>query len=239
MVFYGRWDYKNALPLLEQSYEEFQALNDLYWQVNSYQWLIEVYARLGKLKFSEKIKRMQALVELARKWGERLNLANALKEFSEGLYNQNRFDEATRYAKEADLLFKQISPNINPTSFLFAELAWLNGDYEEAKRHYMEMQERYGLIGEKYARSAMIARLGGLEMEQDNIDQAQAYFEEALAMAREIESTAYIALCLAELGVTFYLQGNIEMCKQSFGMIRGLTTTHERYILLSMVHFFA
>jgi predicted ATPase/class 3 adenylate cyclase len=236
-ALYRRWDYENALPLLEQSYVEFQALNDRYWQVNSYRWIIEILSSQGKLKFLEKMKRMEELLELARNGGERLNIANVLNEFSERLYSQNRLDEALRYAKEADQLFEQISPNINPTSFLFAELAWLKGDYEEAKRRYIEMRERYGLIGEKNLRSAMIASLGRLVMEQGNIDQAQAYFEEALATAREINSTAFIARSLAELGTTFYLQGNIEKCKQSFSMIRGLTTSHERYILLLTVNY--
>jgi predicted ATPase/class 3 adenylate cyclase len=236
-ALYRRGDYEHALPLLEQSYVEFQALNDQYWQVNSYRWIIEILSSQGKLKFLEKMKRMKDLLELARNGGERLNIANVLNEFSERLYSQNRLDEALRYAKEADRLFEQISPNINPTSFLFAELAWLKGDYEEAKRRYIEMRERYGLIGEKNLRSAMIASLGRLAMEQGNIDQAQAYFEEALATAREINSAAFIARSLAELGTTFYLQGNIEKCKQSFGMIRGLTTSHERYVLLLTVNY--
>jgi len=236
-AFYRRWDHENALPLLEQSYVEFQALNDRYWQVNSYRWIIEILSSQGKLKFPKKIKMMEDLLELARNGGERLNIANVLNELSERLYSQNRLDEALRYAKEADLIFEQISPNINPTSFLFAELAWLKGEFEEAKLHYIEMQERYGLIGEKNLRSAMIASLGRLVMEQGNIDQAQAYFEEALATAREINSTAFIARSLPELGITFYLQGNIEKCKQSFSMIRGLTTSHERYILLLTVNY--
>jgi len=212
-AFYRRGEDEKALPLLEQSHAEFQELNDPYWQLNSYKWLSEILARQGKLKYSEKTIRA---LELARKGGERLNLAEALFQYGARLYSLNRLDESIKCVEEADALFKQIGSNLNTTSFAFAAFAWLNGNYIEAESYYMEMQERFGLIGEKNQRSAMIAFLGSLAMEQGNLDQAQAYFEEALATAREIDSKAFMAERLAELGITFYLQGTIEKCRQNF-----------------------
>src|SRR3989304_2012750 len=83
-------------------------------------------------------------------------------------------------------------------------------------RFYMEMQERLGLLGDKEIRSAIITKLGRLAMEESNLDQAQAYLEEALATARELEHNTYIMHSLADLGNALYLQGYIETFKQNF-----------------------
>jgi tetratricopeptide (TPR) repeat protein len=237
-VLYRRLDYENAFPLFEQSYAEFRELHDAYWEAYSYRWASRILVAQGKL--SEAERNLQNLA-LARKAGERLNLADALVGYAHSLYSSNQIDEAQKYVQEADLLFKQISPNINQTSFLFAELAWSKGDYEEAKRHYMEMQERFGLIGEKNLRSHMIANLGLLTMEQGNLDQAQAYLEQALATAHEIDNKVFIARRLAALGTTYYLQGNIERCRQSFRecipILKELPSGPERNTLLLIVNY--
>jgi non-specific serine/threonine protein kinase len=237
-TLYRRGEDEKALPLFEQSHAELQGLDNLYWQLNSYKWLSQILVRQGKLKFSEKT--IQAL-DLARKGGERLNLADALQQYSEWLYGLNRLDEATQYAQDADVLFKQIGSNMSTTSFLFAELAWLKGNYKEAESYYMEMQQRFGLIGEKNQRSAMVASLGLLAMEQSGIEQAQSYFEEALATAREIDSKSYIARRLGELGINFYLQGNIEKFRQNFQdgvlTVKSLGIHHQRYFLLLLVNY--
>jgi tetratricopeptide (TPR) repeat protein len=58
--------------------------------------------------------------------------------------------------------------------------------------------------------------LGQLATEEGNLDQAQAYLEEALATARELELYEYMMYRLAILGNILYLQGNIERAKQNF-----------------------
>jgi predicted ATPase/TolA-binding protein len=237
-VLYRCDDYEKALPLLEQCYAEFREINDPYWQLNAYKWLSQILARQGRLKYSERV--MQTL-ELARKGGERLNLAEALFEYGGWLYRLNRFDEAIKYVEEADALFKQIGSKLNITSFAFAEFAWLNGNYKEAESYYMEMQARFGLIGEKNMRSGMIAWLGLLAMEQGNLEKAQAYFEEALATEREIDNKAYMARSLAGLGINFYLQGNIEKCRQNFKegifVVKPLEIYTKRYVLFLTVKY--
>ncbi|HLO17983.1 MAG TPA: hypothetical protein VK206_24345, partial [Anaerolineales bacterium] len=229
---------EEAHALLEQCYNEFQTLHDLFWQFRSYILLSDIRVTQGKLKPSERI--AQAY-ELARKGGERLMLVDALIHSSEWSYILGRLDEAIRYAREADILIQPIGFSLNPTSFLFAELAWLKGNYEEAKSRYLEMQERFGLIGEKNTRSAIIASLGLLEMEQGNLTQAQSHFEEALSTAREIGSKDFIVRRLAELGIAFYLQGDIGKCRQNLRegvlLIKGLSLIHKRYVLLLMGNF--
>jgi tetratricopeptide (TPR) repeat protein len=215
-VLYRRGEYEKALPLLEQSLTEFQELNELYWELQSYRLLSDILVDHGELKSTEKT--LQDL-ELARKAGERLSFANALLNYSYMLFDFNRIDEARGYAEEADILFHQIGSNMSSTSFLFARIARVNGDYEEAKSFYIEMKERFGLLGEKSLRTGMILELGFLALEQGDLDPAHAYFKEALTTSRELEYKPHIpiiAACLAGLGNIFYLQGNIEKFKGSY-----------------------
>jgi len=229
---------ERALPLFEQSYAEFQEVNDPYWQSISYNWISRILVAQGKLKNAESALRN---LELAHKAGERLNLAEVLSDYSSRLYFSNHLDEAIKYAEEADILFKQVGSNMSSNSFLFAEIAWINGNFKETKSHYMEMQERFGLIGERQKRSAMIASLGLLAMEQGDAGQAQVFFEEALATARELDNKIFIARRLAELGIAFYLQGNIEKCRQNFregiSVVKPLNIYFKRNILLLMVNY--
>jgi len=212
-VLYRHGDNDRARKLMERSYLEFGELNELYWESYSYRWLGNILVREGKLKLSEMNNQN---LKLARKAGERLNLAQVIGDYAYGIYVFNGVNQARKYAEEADMLFKQIGSNIMFTSSLFAEFAWLNGDYKEARAFYMEMQERLGLLGDKEIRSAIITKLGRLAMEESNLDQAQAYLEEALATARELEHNTYIMHSLADLGNAFYLQGYIETFKQNF-----------------------
>jgi len=207
-------DNEHARLLMEQSLVEFRELDDPYWEAWSYRSLGYILLGLEKIKYSEWA--TQSL-ELARKAGERLNLAKALVEYADWHYSSNRVNEAKRYLEEADMLFKQVGSNMSSRAPLWlAEIAWLNGDYKEARSLYMETQERFRLVGGRFLRSWAIACLGELSREEGNLAQAQAYLEEALAIARELEFYTIVTYRLALLGNTFYLQGNIEKAKQNF-----------------------
>jgi len=239
IMLFRRGDNKVALPLLKQSYNEFQKLGDTYWISYSYNSLSAILEEDGELKFSERL--LQA-IELARQGGERLNLAETLMFYVGRLHSLNRLDEAVKYAEEADLLFNQIGSNISTSSFLFAMIAWLNGDYKKAKRLYMEMQERFGLIGEKNLRSLIIAELGLISMEQGEFEQARVQLDEALATAREINNIRSIAGRLVELGINYYLQGNFKKSKayfvEGFVELKSLNNIFQkRQELLLMVNF--
>jgi len=212
-MYFRQGDNEKALPLLEQSYAKFQELNDSYWQSTSYHWISKILVTQGKLKNAE---RDLPNLELAHKAGERSNLAEVLFDYSFALYVSNQISEAKKYAEEGDALLKQIGANSSRFSILFAELAWVNGDYQQARALYMEMRERFGFLGEKNIRSGVTANLGILVMEEGNLDQAQAYLEEALTITRKIDRKYFVANHLAGLGNIFYLQGNTGKCKQNF-----------------------
>jgi predicted ATPase/class 3 adenylate cyclase len=207
-------DDENALHLIEESLAEFQKMKDLYWEAASYNSLNYILVGGGEPKLSEQ--RLLQALEFTRRAGERSEMAEALLNYSRWLIIFNRVNDARIHTEEAEKLLKQIGSDTSDTSFLFAQIAWLNDDYQKSRSIYVELQAHFGLLGEKYLRSAAIENLGQLAMDQGDLDQAQAYLEQALATAREIEYEEPIAYRLVKLGIIFYLQRKIDKCKQYF-----------------------
>jgi predicted ATPase/class 3 adenylate cyclase len=229
-----------ARQLIMESLAEFREIKDLYWEVYSYNLLNLIRIRQDDLRLSEESLFTQAL-EIARKAGERSNLAEALLNYVRWLLIFNRVYEAQKYTEELDMLLQKIGTNRSSTSQLFAQIAMLNSDYQEAKAFYIEAQTRFGLLGERNQRSSVMEDLGLLEMEQGNLDQAQIYLQEALTTAREIEKKASIASRLVKLGITVYLQGKLVEGKQYFRecipLAKGLRSFRKINILILTVNY--
>jgi predicted ATPase/class 3 adenylate cyclase len=214
--FYVGWtlrrqnDYDRALALIEQSFTDFQEMNDLYWKAKSYRLFADTLAVQGKITWKEAIDQQ---VELARAAGERVELAGVLCDL--GLMT-NQPDEARKCAQEASELLKQIGSNMHDPEFIFGAIAWLHGDYKEAKAMYMDIQTRLGLLGEKNVRSAAIGLLGSLALEEGDFGQAHIFLEESLATARELQNYFFIVLRLIEIGNLFYLEGKPDEFKRKY-----------------------
>jgi predicted ATPase/class 3 adenylate cyclase/tetratricopeptide (TPR) repeat protein len=217
--FYAGWalnrqgDDDRAIQLMTQSLTDFREINDFYWESVTYRWLGNMLVIRGDIEYEEKVYRH---LELARKAGEKNNLAEALLKRALQLYEFNHLDEAKKYAEEAKMLFNQIGENVNESGRFFAQIAWLEGDYEKARAILMELQERFRLLGDRNIRSLVIADLGFLALEEGDLYQAHTYLEEALATARELGIKDSIVWRLAELGNAFYLEGKFEEFKQNY-----------------------
>jgi predicted ATPase/DNA-binding SARP family transcriptional activator len=225
--------------LLEQSFAEFKEINDLFWQAQSFPRLGFLLARQEKLIFYDVCLKS---LELARKAGERRTLAKALSDNAYILISKNRLDEALRCAKESDTLYEQLGSKHSGLNLSwYADIAWIQGDYQKAKSLYMEIQKHYGSLGTKSNTAMCLVNLGLLAMEEGNLDQAHEYLEQALVIAREVEWKLSIAFCLVELSNLFYLQGNLEACKQNFreslSFRKGLAKSHNGYILTASLGF--
>lgn len=208
-----REKYDEALSVYEESFSAFQELNEPYWTAISHKWLSSILVTTG----NQDIEGLRTQdVSLSRKAGERNCLAETLMDLSFWHFRNNRLDEAEKYNREADIMLKEMGSTLNNSSMFYADMAWATGKYEEAEAIYMEAQERLGLLGEKNLRSGIMAVLGLVTMELGKLDQAQAYLEQALATARELENTRYIAYRLPELSNVFYRQGKTEKFKQFF-----------------------
>jgi predicted ATPase/DNA-binding XRE family transcriptional regulator len=232
-------DNDRAFSLMEQCYAKFLEHNEPFWQARSFGLLGELLVRQNKLNFHDKILRQ---LEVARKAGERLTLATALYSYADWLFRLNQVDEARKLAEESDGLYQQLDPKnsgFSHTPFLFAEIAWSMGNYQEARSLYMERYQHFKLTGERGWRSTAAAKLGILAMEEDNFYQAQTYLEEALSIEREGGWRSWEALYLIELGNLYYRQGKFDKFKQNFrgglSLRNYFPEYHKNYILMTML----
>lgn len=233
----GEEDNDQAFSLIQQSFAEFQALNETFWQAYSFPFLSEFLVGQAKLKLRERVVRN---LELARNVGERLILADALSYYAAWLFRINQMAEARACAEDSDRLYRQIgSENTSINSLLFADIAWLEGDHQKARSLYMEMQARFNLLGEKPWRSNCISGLGRLAMEEGDLHQARTYLEQALTLWREVGLKIQIAHHLTELSTLSYLEGNLEEFKQNFresvSLRNYISESYKPYILVTIL----
>jgi predicted ATPase/DNA-binding SARP family transcriptional activator len=226
-----------AFSLLEQCFARFLELNEPFWQARAFSPLGGVLITQAKLNFHDQL--LQC-IELARKAGERLTLADALSNYADWLLRMDREEEAREYAEESDRLYQQIgSEKTSLNSFLFAEIAWSNGDYEKARSLLMELYQRFSLLGEKGFKSNSAGKLGLLMMEEGDLHPARAYLEEALAIEREAGWKPWEAFYLTELGNLLYQEGKVEEFKQnireSLSLRNYFPEYHKTYILMTIL----
>jgi predicted ATPase len=232
-AFDRHYDAERAIPLMQKSLKDFQEIHDVYWESVAYRWLANTLMNRGEIKRAEKVARH---LELARQAGERKNLAEALGNYGYDLFASNHVDEATLYAREASALFEKMGIRLSELRHFFAHLAWLNGDHKKTREILMEMKEHSYALGEGSIGCMAAADLGFLALEEGDFSQAHLYLEEALGIAREIGNKDFIAMRLAELGNTFYLEEKIEEFKQnyrdSFLLGKALGVLTKRSLLL-------
>ncbi len=182
----------------------------------------------------------QKTLELGRKAGERLTLADALSDYADWLFRINQVNEARQYVEESDRLYKQIGADkSSANSLLFAGIAWVNGDYKKARSIYIELKERWTLLGDRDMPARCMNLLGLLALDEGDLQGAQKYFEQALAMGQAVWNKISIALCRIELSNLKYQQEKLEEFKQNFK--EGLflktyfTEYHKAYVLMTIL----
>jgi tetratricopeptide (TPR) repeat protein len=202
-------------------------------------WLVALQFNQGEPKLIEHAVRS---LELARKAGERFHLAWDLIEFSYLFYRYGRTDEARKHLEEAEKLSKQISSNTNSITFVFAQInlariEWLAGNHQQARALLIESQAHLRLLGERQMSSSCSELLGLLSMEEGDLNQAQAYLEEALSTTQELETNFILAKRLV-LSILFYLQGDIKKSRQylreSISLTKDLSPYRKVYFLESL-----
>lgn len=201
-----------AHPLIEQSLADFQALKEPFWEAEAFFALYGSLAREGKVKFGKVYLRR---LELARKAGEHLSLANSLSEYANWLFRMGHEQAARKYANESDLYYKQIGLETgNENAYLFAEIAWEDGDYQKARSLFTQLVEHLSLLGDTWTVSFFKAKLGILAIEEGELQGAEYELKEALALVQKLGDKAHIANRLIELSKLSYIQGNLSAFKQ-------------------------
>jgi predicted ATPase/DNA-binding XRE family transcriptional regulator len=222
-----------AYVFLEQSYREFQELDEPFWKARSFQMLGSLLADQAKIKNSDLY--LQNL-EHAREAGERSNLADCLSAYAEWLFTMDRVDEAREYIEESDKLYKQIgSEKTSLNSSLRAAMAWSNGEYQSARSLYLELYENFNLLGQTFFASMAFANLGLISRDEGDLREAQEYLEQAHVMFQRVGNKVYVALNLFELSNLCYVQGNLEAFKQNFRKGFALKSYFDEYYKVYML----
>ncbi len=229
-------DDEQAHSFLEQSFAEFQELNEVFWQAYCFFWLSFF---LGAPKFKSRDIFVREL-ELARNAGERLVLSNILYFYAYFLLAINHFEEAKESAEESDRLLKQIgSEGTSVNVLLLGDIAWLEGDAQKARSLYAKAEESQRVLGNKLFTSICMTGLGFLLMEEEDLDGAQVYLEQALVLSRETGRKDFIGKQLLQLSNLFYLQGKREAFRQSvkegFSLNKYLFTSDKAVFLVTIL----
>jgi tetratricopeptide (TPR) repeat protein len=228
--------YEEARPLLEQSFKDFRRLGHPYWEAISHCWFGYILFGQGEMRQAEVFART---LELAYKSGERALIAGALRDQGFLYYLQARMEEANQVLDQSRALLSQITPRLDPTIYLRANIAWFTGDIQKAKSLLREHREHMLLLEDKFLLSWTLALLGQLEMEAGNLEQAEIYLREAVAIDQEISNPAGVALGLVQLSILANIQGDTQKFKQtlkeSLSPDRELSHLQKMHILTDML----
>jgi predicted ATPase len=204
---------ERAQSMFDESLAEFSKLNDPYWEMLNRYYITMVLARKGDKPPDEVIKQN---LERARKLGERLHLAEALYSRTELAWLNYELQEAERYAAEAEIRYKEIGYEINAHLFVKGLAAHVRNNFQHAKRIYTTIKEQREVIGEKNGKAAAIIYLAMIAREEGELEQAEAYVEEALQILRNIGAENYVGETLVLLGQIHFFQGSLEKAKHKF-----------------------
>ncbi len=224
-------------PLMEQSLADFQALKEPFWEAQAFIALNASRAREGELKFRDVY---MSWLELARKAGERLRLADGLSEYANWLFRMGQEQKAREFAEESDGYYRQISvETTNENAYLFAEIAWENGDYQKARSLFTQIVGYLSLLGDKSSSSFFKAKLGILAIEEGDLQRAEIELKEALTLVQELGDKALTANRLIELSKLSYMQGNLAVYKQyvreTFALKNHFVNFQKTYLLLCLL----
>ena len=228
--------YEEARPFLEQSFKDFERLAHPYWVATSHCWFGYILFGQGEKKQSEVFART---LELANKSGERSLIAGALLDQGFVYYLQARVEEAGQVVEHAGTLLSQIIPGLDLTINLRTKIAWLTGDTQKAKSLLLEHQEHMRLLEDKFLLGWALNDLGQLEMETGNLEQAEIYLREAVAIEQEISTPSGVAFCLVQLSILADIQGNTpgfkQTLKECLSQDRELSHLQKMHILTDML----
>jgi predicted ATPase/class 3 adenylate cyclase len=215
-------DEETANRLWEQSLTVFRDLQDLYWEAKTQFYFHATLDDLSQPAVDT------LLVELARKAGERVLLAQTLGYKLTPLLLLGRMEEAEQHLAEIQMLYKEVGYVGGEELIYGGSIAHYRNNYSQARLMYLTCTERLELLGEKEMRSYAVHYLGLLARDEGDLHTAQTHLEEALEVARYFGTKHVIVLKLALLGQIFFLQGQAEIAKKHFAESLSFEVGHER-----------
>lgn len=105
-------------------------------------------------------------------------------------------------------------------------LAWLQGDYDEARVRYEESMELSRASRDDDRIASALGNLGIIAIEQDDLDAAQPLLEEGLAITRRVGDAARIGAALVNLSLVLIRRRRLDeaggQLEEAVALFRGL-----------------
>ena len=187
-------------------------------------------------RFEEAWQAAQEARRLAEELGGKQYLAELLAHPIAFCHLRNgEIDAARRSAEEGTKLAAEIGALIPESfgTFMLGQIAWMQGEYEEAIRYQQRTLEAARMAGAPYLEVVALCALGTAHLEMGDTFAGKTTELHAQAMkvlAEKPLATAFGAAAWAELGFCALALGDLDGAAESFQ--KGLTTpTGARYLL--------
>jgi len=106
-------------------------------------------------------------------------------------WRNDRLEQALADFKRAEAIF----PESSALAFVRGKYAFAQRDYSQARQYLLEALQRWGqTAGERVSRGALYIKLGDIEADAGQWQQALSYYRQATAEERDIKSLAYLKI---------------------------------------------
>ena len=215
VAFANMWqsEAQKALELFEKSASDFHDMNDLYWEGRCRGFILELLEASKKVSNFERVKKT---LEFARRAGEGLFLAEALKTKAFWDWENYRWKEAEASLDEAQHIHNELGYKGSGPYQLYGAIAHSRGNFLQAREYYDLEIQHLELIGEKNLRSFAMHWMARLARDEGDFARAREYINKALDLGREIGGGFTISIHCALSGYLYHLEGKVNEAKNAF-----------------------
>jgi tetratricopeptide (TPR) repeat protein len=148
----------------------------------------------------------------------------ALHNLSIMAYTRAEYDRALALIRECLSILEEEgkAASIGRVLTTMGEIYRLQGNYEEAARHYERSLEILRELGDKRGTSSVLMNLGHVEHYRGHLDEAESYIMQALQLDVGAGDKAGITLDLAALAGVAGSRGQLERAARLFGAADAL-----------------
>ncbi|MEM8858239.1 MAG: tetratricopeptide repeat protein, partial [Chloroflexota bacterium] len=199
-------------------------------QIEAMRQLSEASMRLGRYDTSIEI--LHELIEIAKKNGKNIMIAEGLQQLGETLINSNRFEESVTYLKEALHIFKSLRLR-QKEARIFNDLSIVSqsqGQVGSAIDQWASCQAIYQEIGDRMGNAKILTNLCAINLDVGDISLALDYGERGLEVCREISNEFGECLNLLNLSIINLYLGKQEIseiyCHASMFIAQNINNLH-------------
>lgn len=162
-------------------------------------------------QIGDALRTFRELLVFGRKSGDRLLLAETLKDLGSLYRLTRRFEKGVHVLRRARQLWEKIGDRAEVARTLnnLGNMYWVASDPEEARRYYLEGLDIARELGEDQIVANILSNLGVTYKCDYDFARAESYYRDSLAIKERLELPAEIALTLNNLGVIAFDQGRL------------------------------